>query len=44
MSKRIYTHLTRTNMFDVADKIKKGIKNDRKNRKSQDILHKKKRS
>lgn len=44
MSKRIYTHLTRTNMFDVADKIKKELKNDRKNRKSQDILHKKKRS
>ena len=44
MSKRIYTHMTKTNAFDVASKIKAERKNDNKNRKKQNILHKKKRA
>lgn len=44
MSKRIYTHMTKTNAFDVASKIKLERKNDNKNRKKQNILHKKKRA
>lgn len=44
MSKRIYTHITKTNAFEVATKIKTQRKNDNKNRKQQTVLHKKKRS
>ncbi len=44
MSKRIYNHMTKTNAFDVATKIKTQRKNDNKNRKQQGVLHKKKRS
>lgn len=44
MSKRIYTHLTKTDAFDVATKIKTQRKNDNKNRRTQNSVHKKKRS
>lgn len=44
MSKRIYNHMTKTNAFDVATKIKTQRKNDNKNRNKQGVLHKKKRS
>ena len=44
MSKRIYNHLTKTNAFEIANKIKTQRKNDNKNRRSKNILHTKKKS
>ncbi len=43
MSTRLYKHLTETNET-VKSTIKKFRKNDNKNRKTQDIVHKKTRS
>lgn len=44
MSHRLYTHMTKTNAFELATKLKKARKNDNKNRKQQNLLHKKKRA